>query len=60
MRTIEKLSEITLLSTVDVNCWQIELRLKKLTVVVDCCLMLEIQSIKEYGYALYKRNIKEK
>ena len=30
-------------------------------VVVDCtALMLEIQSIKEYSYALYKRNIKEK
>ena len=29
--------------------------------VVDCTvLMLEIQSIKEYSYALYKRNIKEK
>ena len=30
-------------------------------VVVDCtALMLEIQYVKEYSYALYKRNIKEK
>ena len=34
---------------------------RNLPVVVDCtALMLEIQYVKEYSYALYKRNIKEK
>jgi hypothetical protein len=34
---------------------------RNLPVVVDCtALMLEIQYVKEYSYALSKRNIKEK
>jgi hypothetical protein len=34
---------------------------RNLPVVVDCtALMLEIQYVKEYSYALYKRYIKEK